>query len=122
MDDKGTTTSNEIALSQQQQLDNEVTATAAAALTDNREIDALTAFLVGELGRRRFESAVDFLSGISERMGQGSEGDDDEYLLDNAERILGADGLVYLDDLFLLITHMTEAGRRWHQTTRMFHK
>jgi predicted metal-dependent HD superfamily phosphohydrolase len=81
---------------------------------NNSEISSMTAFLVQQLGRKRFDEAIDFLSSISERMEhQHNKGDeDDEYLLDNAERILGADGLVYLDDLFLLITHITESSGR----------
>lgn len=111
MDYKDSTTSNDQSVAKQQsQLAHQKLSADADA--DSDEVTALTSFLVSKLGRKCFDDAVDFLSSISEQMEQQQREDDDEYLLDNAERILGADGLIYLDDLFLLITHITEASAR----------
>jgi hypothetical protein len=69
-----------------------------------REAEALRRTLQSSLGVEAFDEAKMFLRAVASIQGEDPNSQDDEYLLQQLEGIVGADGLQYMEDIFSLIT------------------
>jgi hypothetical protein len=69
-----------------------------------REAEALRRTLQSSLGVEAFDEAKMFLRAVASIQVEDPNSQDDEYLLQQLEGIVGADGLQYMEDIFSLIT------------------
>lgn len=69
-----------------------------------REAEALRRNLQSSLGVEAFDEAKMFLRAVASIQVEDPNSQDDEYLLQQLEGIVGADGLQYMEDIFSLIT------------------
>lgn len=69
-----------------------------------REAEALKRTLQSSLGVEAFDEAKMFLRAVASIQVEDPNSQDDEYLLQQLEGIVGADGLQYMEDIFSLIT------------------